>query len=114
MRHENVLTLRISPIYFKSFNGSQFRFLRNILSELNCVVSLINEIYGISISAFTCWLLVGIIIVLLFTLFELEDGQYGSLVYLIVYFTLLTRTSPTCPTAASVNDTSLCWCRSYC
>jgi hypothetical protein len=63
VRQENVLTLRVSPIYFKSFNGSQFRSLRNILSELNYVVSLINETYGISVLASTCWLLVSIIIV---------------------------------------------------
>ena len=106
LRQENVLTIRVSPIYFKSFNGSQFRFLRIILSELNCVVSLINETFGISVLPFTCRLLVGIIIALFFTLFELEDGQYGSLVYLIVYFILLIRISSICHTAGSENDTS--------
>jgi hypothetical protein len=106
VRQENVSTVRVSPIYFKSFNGSQFRFLRIILSELNCVVSLINETFGISVLAFTCWLLVSIIIALFFTLFELEDGHYGSLVYLIVYFILLIRISSICHTAGSENDTS--------
>jgi hypothetical protein len=100
------LTLRVSPLCFKSFNGPQFRSLRSVLSELNCVVSLINGTYGISVLAFTCWLLVSIIIALFFTLFELEDGQYGSLVYLIVYSILLIRISSTCHTAASENDTS--------
>lgn len=106
VRQENVLTLRVSPLCFKSFNGPQFRSLRSVLSELNCVVSLINGTYGISVLAFTCWLLVSIIIALFFTLFELEDGQYGSLVYLIVYSILLIRISSTCHTAASENDTS--------
>jgi len=91
VRQENVLTLRVSPLYFKSFNGSQFRSLRSILSELNLIVSLINETCRISVLAFTCWLLVSTIIVLFLTLFELEDGQHGGLVYLIVNFILLIR-----------------------
>jgi hypothetical protein len=39
-------------------------------------------------------------------LFELEDGQYGSLVYLIFYFILLIRISSTCHTVVSENATS--------
>ena len=106
VRQVNASTLRVSSIYFRSFNGSHFRSLRNVLSELNFVVSLINETYGLSVLVFTCWLLVSIIIVLFMTLFELEDGQYGSLGYLIYTFTLLIRISSTCQTAASENDKS--------
>jgi hypothetical protein len=106
VRQENILTLRVSPTYFKGFSESKFRSLRNILSELNHVVSLINETYGIPVLAFTCWLLVSIIIVLFFTLFEAEDGQYGSIGYLIVSFILLIRISSNCHTTESENDTS--------
>jgi hypothetical protein len=106
VRQENILTLRVSPIYFKSFNGSQFRSLRNILSEINCVISLINETYGISVLAFTCWLLVSVIIVLFSILYELEDHQYGSIGSMIVFFILLIRISSTCHTVESENDTS--------
>lgn len=106
VRQENILSLRVPPIYFKGLNGSLFRSLRNILSELNYVVSLINEHYGISVLAFTCWLLVSIISVLFFTLYQLEDGQYGNLGYLIGSFILLIRISSTCHTSASENDTS--------
>jgi len=81
-----VRPLRVSSIYYRSFNGSHFRSLRNILSELNNVVSLINEIYGISVLRFTFWLLVSIIIVLFFTLLELEAGQYGNIGCMIVSF----------------------------
>jgi hypothetical protein len=76
------------------------------LSELNNVVSLINEIYGILVLLFTFWLLVSIIFVLFFTLFELEAGQYGSIGYIIVSFISLIRITSTCHTAASENDTS--------
>jgi hypothetical protein len=61
VRKENILTSRVSPINFKSFNGLQFRYFRNILSELNNIVSLINENFGISVLAITCWLLVSTI-----------------------------------------------------
>ena len=106
VRQGNIVTLRVSPVHFKSSFGSKFRSLRNILSELNCVVSVINETYGISVLAFTCWLLVSIITVLFFALFELEGSEYGSLGYLIVFFILLIRISSSCHAATSENGTS--------
>jgi hypothetical protein len=106
VRQENVSTLRVSPIYYRSFNGSHFRSLRNILCELNCVVSLINETYGISALVFTFWLFVSIILVLFMTLFELEDGEYGSLGYLIYTYILLIRITSTCHTTGSESDMS--------
>jgi hypothetical protein len=93
-------------MYFRNFNGSKFRLLRNVLCELNNVVSLINETYGIFVLLFTSWLLVSIIIVLFFTLFELEDTQYGRIGYLIASFIQLIRVTSTCHTAASENYTS--------
>ena len=103
---ENILTSRVSPIYFRSCNGLQFRSLRNILSELNYITSLINKTYGISVLAVTCWLLVSNVIMIFFILYELEEGQYASFIYLISYYILLIDISSACDTAVSENGKS--------
>jgi hypothetical protein len=76
------------------------------LSELNNVVSLINETYGILVLLFTFWLLIGILLVIFCTLFKAEERQYGSIAYMIVTFIPLIRITSTCHTATSENDTS--------
>jgi hypothetical protein len=76
------------------------------LSELNNVVSLINDTYGLLVLLCTFWLLINIIFLIFFTSFELEVAQYGSIGYLIVSFILLIRITSTCHTAASEKDTS--------
>lgn len=106
MRQQNILTSRVSPMYFRNFNGLQFRSLRNILSQLNYISSLINETYGISVLAVTCWLLVANVIVIFFMLHEIEEGQYASFIYLSFYLILLIDISLACDTAVSENDMS--------
>jgi hypothetical protein len=105
-RQVNILTSRVSSIDFRSFNGLDLRYLRIILSELNYVVSLINENYGISVFAVTCSLITRIISVIFFILLDPYLAEYVGAGWLIFFFALLIRISSTCHAAASENDTS--------
>jgi hypothetical protein len=102
----NIFSLRVSPRDFRSFNGLQFRYLRNIQNELNYIVSLINENYGVSVLAVTCWVLVCLITAIFFTLLDSEYGEGAGVGNMIFYVVLLISISSTCHRAASENDKS--------
>jgi hypothetical protein len=87
-------------------NAVQFRSFRIIFSELNHIIRLINEDYGISVLAATIWILVSVVLVVFFTLLDTEYGAYTGICYLVSSSCLLTKLASSCHTAGSENDVS--------
>jgi hypothetical protein len=102
----NKINLCVSSRNPRNVNAIQFRSLRIIFSEINHIIRLINEDYGISVLAATIWLLVSIVLVVFFTLLEAEHGAYAGILYLLSSLCFLTKLASSCNRAASENDDS--------
>ncbi|PNF19713.1 hypothetical protein B7P43_G15307 [Cryptotermes secundus] len=97
----NAVNLCVSSRNSRSINATEFRSLRITFSELNHVIRLINEDYGISVLAATIWILVTMVLMVFFTLQEAEYGAYSGIGYLFSSLCLLTKLSSSCHTAGS-------------
>jgi hypothetical protein len=80
--------------------------LRIIFSEINYVVRLINEEYGISVLVATIWLLVSVVLAVFFALLDTQYNGYTSIGYLATCLCLLIMLAFACHTAGSENDVS--------
>jgi hypothetical protein len=101
----NTVNIYVSSRNVRRASVVKIYSLRGVFSELNYIVCLMNEHYGVTVLALTTWTLVTAVVLVLASV---EDNflTYASAAYFIYSFILLLKMTVSCHGAASESDVS--------